>query len=113
MYMTSVNKVEEVELNREGAQGVKVKYLLHEDVGAKKVQLRLFTIKIGGYTGLEKHEHEHEIFILQGKALVKGGNTKTVVEEGDVIFIQSWEEHQFRNIGKTEVHFLCTKEALE
>jgi len=110
MYVTSVDKVEEKELKLEGAQGVKVKYLLNEDVGAKKVQLRLFIIDVGGYTPLEKHKHEHEVFILQGKAVVRGGEKEVMVKEGDVIFIQSWELHQIRNVGDEKLKFLCTKE---
>ena len=113
MYVASINNVEEVKLERRGASGVKIKYLLHKDVGVERLQLRLFIIEIGGHTPLERHRHEHEVFMLKGKALVKGGDTETVVGEGDVIFIQSWEEHQFRNIGEEKVHFLCTKETLE
>jgi len=48
MYVTSVDKVREYEVNVEGAHGVKVKYLLHKGVSAKRIQLRLFTIDIGG-----------------------------------------------------------------
>lgn len=113
MYVTSVSKVEENEMNVKGAHGVKIKYLLHECVGAKRLQLRLFSIDVGGYTPLEKHKHEHEVFILHGKALVRGGDTETIVKEGDVIFISSWEEHQFRNMGKEKLKFLCTKETVE
>jgi len=94
MYVTSVDKVREYEVNVKGACGVKVKYLLHKGVGAKNLQLRLFTIGVGGHTPLERHEHEHEVFILRGKALAHGGETEVVVEGGDVIFIR-----QMRNIN--------------
>lgn len=112
MYVTSVDKVREHEIDVKGARGVKVKYLLHDGVGAKRLQLRLFTIDYGGYTPLERHEHEHEVFILRGKALVRGGDTEVVVKEGDIIFIPSWEKHQFKNIGKEKLQFLCTKETV-
>ena len=110
MYVTSVDRVEEYELDEEGAHGVKVKYLLHEEVGAKRLQLRLFTIDVDGHTPLERHKHEHEVFVLCGKALVRGGETEIVVEAGDVVFVSSWEEHQFKNIGEEKLQFLCTKE---
>jgi len=110
MYVTNVNKVEKCELHMEGTRGVKVKYLLHEGVGAKRLQLRLFTIDVDGYTPLETHKHEHEVFILRGKAIVRGGDIEIVVREGDIIFIPSWEEHQFKNIGNERLQFLCTKE---
>jgi len=112
VYVTSVDKVRGHEMDVRGARSVKVKYLLHEGVGAKKLQLRLFTIDVGGYTTLEKHKHEHEVFILHGKALVKGGDTEVVVKEGDVIFVPSWEKHQFKNVGKEKLQFLCTKETV-
>jgi mannose-6-phosphate isomerase-like protein (cupin superfamily) len=51
------------------------------------------------------------VFILHGKALVKGGDTEVVVKEGDIIFIPSWEKHQFKNVGEGKLQFLCTKEA--
>lgn len=112
MYVTSVDNVEECEMKLKGALGVKVKYLLHEGVGAERLQLRLFTIDVGGYTPLERHEHEHEVFILRGKALVSGEETKTVVTAGDVVFIPSNEQHQFKNIGNEKLQFLCTKETV-
>jgi mannose-6-phosphate isomerase-like protein (cupin superfamily) len=113
MYVTSISSVRDCELNVEGVCGVKIKYLLHEGVGAKRLQLRLLTIDVGGYTSLEKHKHEHEVFILHGKGLVRGGDAETIVKEGNVIFISSWEEHQFRNMGKEKLQFLCTKETVE
>ena len=113
MYVTSVDKVEEIELKMEGAKGVKVKYLLHRSVGAQRLELRLFSIEVGGYTPLERHAHEHEVFVLRGRVLVKGGDIETIVKAGDVVFIPSNEEHQFRNIGEEKAEFLCTKETLE
>jgi quercetin dioxygenase-like cupin family protein len=112
VYVTSVNDVEEIEMNVKGARGVKVKYLLDENVGASRLQLRLFTLDVKGYTPLEKHKHEHEVFILHGKASVHGGENEIVVTAGDAIFIPSWEEHQFKNIGDEELQFLCTKETV-
>lgn len=113
MYVAKVEKVREYKITEEGAYKVKVKYLLHKGVGAKKLQLRLFTIDVGGYTPLEKHAHEHEVFILQGRALVRGGDKEIVANPRDVIFIPSHEEHQFKNVGDEPVEFLCTKETHE
>lgn len=109
MHVKNISDFEDVKLDRQGASGVKIKYLLHADVGAERLQCRLFEIEVGGYTPFERHSHEHHVFMLKGKALVKGGETEIIVGEGDVIFIQSWEEHQFKNIGEEEVQFLCTK----
>jgi len=113
LYVTSVDRVEEFVLDREGAKMVRVKYLLHAGVGAKKLQLRLFTIGVGGYTPVERHEHEHEIFILKGEGIIRGGGVEVKVKPGDVVFISSNEEHQLRNIGDCEFQFLCTKQTSE
>jgi len=113
MYVTHADKVEEYELRKEGCRGVRVRYLLHAGVGAKRIQLRLFTIDVGGYTPWEKHAHEHEIFVLRGKALVKGEDREYEVGPGSVIFIGSWEHHQIVNIGDEPVQLLCTKETSE
>lgn len=113
MYVTSIDKVREYSLKKEGARGVKVKYLLQKGVGARKIQLRLFTIEVGGYTPLEKHAHEHEVYMLKGKALVKGRSREVLVTRGSVIFIPSNEEHQFKNVGNEKVEFLCTKETFQ
>ena len=113
LYVTSVERVIAYKMDKEGARGVKVKYLLHEGVGAKRLQLRLFTVDVGGYTPLERHAHEHEVFMLRGRALVRGGDREAVVKPGSVVFIPSFEEHQFKNIGDEPVEFLCTKETLE
>ncbi len=113
MYVTSINRVRDCEFNVKGACGVKIKYLLHEGVGAERLQLRLFSIDVGGYTSLEKHKHEHEVLILRGEALVRGGDNEVIVRRGDVVFISSWGEHQFKNTGKEKLQFLCTKETVE
>ena len=111
--MTHVEKVKEYTVHKEGAYNVKVKYLLHKGVGAENLQLRLFKIDIKGHTPLEKHAHEHEVFILRGTASLRGGNQEFVVGPESVIFISSFEEHQFKNIGDEPVEFLCTKETRE
>jgi len=113
MYVAKVKKVREYEVTEQGAYKVKVKYLLHKGVGAERLQLRLFTIDVGGYTPLEKHAHEHEVFMLQGRALVRGGDKEVVAGPRDVIFIPSYEEHQFKNVGDEPVELLCTKETGE
>lgn len=110
MFVTSVEKVREYEVRKRGAKGVRVKYLLHKGVGAKRLQLRLFTIDVGGCTPLEKHEHEHEVYVLRGKALIRGGEHETVIQSRNVVFIPSNEKHQFKNIGNEPVEFLCTKQ---
>ena len=67
MFVTDAQNVKEYVVREQSAKGVTVKYLLHKGVGAKKLQLRLFKIDVGGYTPLEKHDHEHEVYMLKGQ----------------------------------------------
>lgn len=39
MYVTSMERVREYKMKKEGARGVIVKYLLHKGVGAERIQL--------------------------------------------------------------------------
>jgi len=110
MYATSLDKVREYEVKRMGVKGVSVKYLLHAGVGAKRLQLRLFTLVPGGHTNIERHEHEHEVFVLRGNALFKVGGKLLEARPGYVIFIASNETHQIVNEGTEPLQFLCTKE---
>ena len=113
MYIINVENVKEYELKSNGMKNVKVKYLLHAGIGAKRIQLRLFTIDIGGYTPLEKHEHEHEVFILKGRGVLRSEDKEFEIKPGDVIFIQSNELHQIINNSNEILQFLCTKETSE
>ncbi|MEM2928308.1 MAG: cupin domain-containing protein [Nitrososphaerota archaeon] len=113
MYIINIKNVKEYELKGNGMKNVKVKYLLHAGIGAKRIQLRLFTIDIGGHAPLEKHEHEHEVFILKGKGILRGEEKEFKIKPGDVIFIKSNELHQIINIGNEPLQFLCTKETSE
>ena len=79
----------------------------------ENLQLRLFTIDTGGCTPLERHAHEHEVYMLEGKAVLRGEDGEVEVGRGDAIFIPSNELHQFRNTGREAVRFLCTKETQE
>ena len=51
--------------------------------------------------------------MLRGRALVRGGDKEIMAGSRDVIFIPSYEEHQFKNVGDEPVEFLCTKETGE
>ena len=113
LYAVHVSSVKEFELRKEGAKRVKVKYLLHAGIGAKRIQLRLFTIDVGGYTPLETHKHEHEVFILKGKAKIYGENKVLLAEAGTAIHISSFEKHKVENAGEEPLQFLCTKETSE
>ncbi len=96
-------------LTRGGAKGVKVKYLIDQRAGAESFFLRYYQVEKGGYTPLDQHVHEHEVFILQGKALVIGDDKEFEAKPGESIYVKSNEKHQFLNIGEEPLAFLCVR----
>ena len=101
------NQEVEAQAVEEGADKVKIRWLITKETGAEKFAMRLFEVEPEGYTPLHSHSWEHEVFILEGKGLVKGGSEEKAFREGDVIFVPSNEIHQFKNTGEDAVKFLC------
>ncbi len=97
-------KAERVE---EGAKDTTIRWLITSKDGANHFAMREFEIKSKGYTPLHKHDWEHEVFILEGKGIVISNGKEERFKKGDVFFIPSMEEHQFKNTGKKMLKFLC------
>ena len=97
----------EAEKAEEGAANLKVRWLITKDIGAENFAMSVFEMKPGGFSPLHNHPWEHEVFILEGRGLVKGGGEERNFREGDVIFIPPNEVHQFKNTDETKVKFLC------
>jgi quercetin dioxygenase-like cupin family protein len=70
--------------------------------------LRYFEVEAGGFSSLEKHEHQHVVVIMRGRGNVTLGDRETAVAFGDVVYIAPWEVHQFGNPdGPEPLGFLC------
>lgn len=91
----------------EGAKGLKVRWLITKDTGAKNFAMRLFEMEPDGFSPLHSHPWEHEVFILRGEGIARGDEGERRFGEGDFIFIPPNEKHQLRNTGNTSVRFLC------
>jgi len=109
MFIINVNEKEASEVTEPGAEKVKIKWLLHKGIGARKFHLRHFVVEPEGHTPFHAHPTDHEVYILKGKALVRGGEQEVKVKPGDAIFIPENELHQFKNVGKEPLVFLCVK----
>jgi len=98
-------KVEPVEMAE--AEKIAVRWLIAEREGAPNFYMRLFEIQPGGYSPRHKHDYEHEIFILEGRAVVVYDGDKYHVGPGYVVYIPPNAEHQVRNVGEELLRFLC------
>ncbi len=93
---------------REYSSGARRQVLVGREDGATQVELRHFTIPVGGASALEHHPHEHAIMVLHGHAEVRLGETFEEAAAGDVVFVSADEVHQLRTLGHEPLGFLCT-----
>jgi ribulose-bisphosphate carboxylase large chain len=76
---------------------------------SQNFHLRYFEIQPGGYSTLEKHQHEHVVVPIRGRGEVQFGCFIYEVGMGDVVYVAPSDPHQFRNSeSNTEPFgFLC------
>lgn len=77
-----------------------------EIVKGKEIHFRYFEVSPGGYSTLEKHEHEHIVMCLRGRGKVVAGSQVYEMKPYDVIHIKSWTPHQFI-AEKEPFGFIC------
>jgi len=108
MYIRKVKDVGAQLVNQEGVKDTYIQVLINrENGGAENFAMRRFTVKPGGEIGLHTHNWEHEIFILEGKGILKNSHKTYEVEKNTVIYIPPNEEHYYKNTGKEDLVFLC------
>ena len=90
-----------------GSTKLKVRWLITKETGAENFAMRLFEMEAGGNSPLHSHNWEHEVFILEGKGTVVGGQEEKKFKAGDAIFIPANEKHQLKNNNNKTCKFLC------
>jgi ribulose-bisphosphate carboxylase large chain len=64
---------------------------------SQNFHLRYFEIQPGGFSTLEKHQHEHVVVPIRGRGEVQFGCYIYQVGLGDVVYVAPDDPHQFRN----------------
>ncbi len=90
-----------------GAVGGSVRVVIGPNDGAHNFAVRYFEIEPGGQSSFDRHEHDHGVYILKGRARVLMGWDVHEVGPGDVVYIEPNEQHQFESIGEGPLGFLC------
>ena len=67
MKIEHSSKISKVAVEMEGAKNVGVRWLISKDDGAQNFAMRMFELQPGGHTPLHTHQHEHEVFALEGR----------------------------------------------
>lgn len=99
--------VQPVVYDGEGAKGVEKRVLVGSKQGAENYVMRLFTLKIGGYTPKHSHPWEHEVFVVEGELELEVSGEIHKLSQGSFAFVPAGEAHQFRNAGHGIVKFIC------
>lgn len=81
--------------------------LIGVEDSAHHFHMRYFVVQPGGYTSLDQHAHDHGVYVLHGRALLRLGDDEHEVSIGDVIYISGNEVHQFFTLGEVPFGFLC------
>ncbi|MBN2124559.1 MAG: cupin domain-containing protein [Deltaproteobacteria bacterium] len=92
----------------EGVEGhVRIRWLINKGTGAENFAMRMFEVEPGTKAGPHSHSGEHEVFILEGKGVMKGREEEFPIAPGSVVFIPSHEPHQLSNPGPEVMRYLC------
>ena len=77
-------------------QGISRRELIGKRGESPRFHVRYFEIAPGGYSTLEKHEHEHVVIPLRGQGEVQLGLEVHQLGPGDVVYVCPLDPHQFR-----------------
>jgi len=90
-------------------KGITRRELVGKRGESPRFHVRYFELEPGGYSTLEKHEHEHAVIPLRGHGEVQFGCYVYRVGFGDVVYVAPNDPHQFRNPDDADepFGFLC------
>jgi quercetin dioxygenase-like cupin family protein len=107
MKVCNYKDVQLNEVGEEGAEGVSIRVAISKDDGAPNFAMRVFDVQPGGNTPLHRHAWEHEVFILEGKAVISTESGDKSAPAGTIVFVAPDELHQFRNETDEVMRFIC------
>jgi quercetin dioxygenase-like cupin family protein len=88
-------------------EGMRRHELIGPADGAPHYRVRYFEVPPGHTTTLERHEHDHGVFIQHGRARVTLGAEQHELGPGDVVYVAGNELHSFEATGDEPLGFIC------
>ncbi|WP_372948455.1 cupin domain-containing protein [Mariniphaga sp.] len=108
MKVISLEKVEKIKVNMEGATGAWKQLPLGSKDGAPVYAYRVFTVEPGGHTPFHNHPYEHMNYVIEGEgALVNENGKETFLKAGDFALVEPDEKHQYQNTGTGPFIMIC------
>jgi quercetin dioxygenase-like cupin family protein len=90
-----------------GTKDIDFKQLIAKNMDAPHFYMRLIDISPGGHTERHAHEWEHEVFVVEGRGKVALKNRDEDIVQGDAVFIEPNEMHQFVNPSTSLLRVIC------
>lgn len=87
--------------------GVSRRVFVGESGESPLFHTRYFEVEPGGYTTLERHEHEHVVIVMRGAGVAVVGDHRVSLSFGDVLYIAPHEVHQLSNPEQEPFGFFC------
>jgi quercetin dioxygenase-like cupin family protein len=66
----------------------------------------VFEVQPGAATPYQTHRYEHEVYVMNGQARLRGETEEYILGAGDTALVLPNELHQFINIGPDVLRFL-------
>lgn len=110
MYLTKDSDLSDYEqVIDHGVVGVWKNRLLNAENGSSHFAMRTYQMESGGHTSLDRHKHDHGVYVLEGTptAVVEGDSI--LLTPGDVLHVAGDEQHQFFNKADDLAKFICVK----
>ncbi|MGB4339371.1 MAG: cupin domain-containing protein [Candidatus Hydrothermia bacterium] len=101
------SEVVENPVEMEGAAGAYIRWLLGPSDDVPNFFLRMFRLEQDGRTPYHSHPYEHEVYILDGKGILRIGEREYPLKPGYFAYVPPDKNHQFVNTGKVDMFFLC------
>ncbi|UCC19308.1 MAG: cupin domain-containing protein [Promethearchaeota archaeon] len=103
-----VEETEAVLADGTKVDGIYIRWLIDEKIGAKNFAMRRIEVKPGQKVPLHNHPEDHEIYVLSGKGKFYNDKEEDeIASEGDFVYIPPNEKHGIDNLGKDDLVFLC------
>ena len=108
MIIKKENEVPITFLEEESTQKVSKRILIGPEDGSHRIVMRLFRVEPEGYTPYHTHDFEHVVKVEKGRGvIVDADGQERLLEEGNCVYVEPNEKHQFRNPFDQPFEFLC------
>jgi quercetin dioxygenase-like cupin family protein len=98
MKISSLDRIEKIKPNLEGAKEVYKQVPISKQDGSPNFSFRVFTIEPNGHTPFHRHSFEHLNYVIEGHgSLVEESGKEHEVKKGDFALILPDEKHQYKN----------------